>query len=49
MNEQPSFAAMVQIHSLRARGLSADTIAERLGLDVAHVREVLNPPPKATP
>ncbi len=49
MNEQPSFAAMVQIHSLRARGLSADAIAERLGLTVEDVQSVLNPPPKAAP
>ena len=46
---EATFAQMVRIFDLRARGLSADAIALRLGLDVAQVREVLNPPPKAAP
>ena len=46
---EPSFAQMVQIHSMRARGMSAEAIAERLGLTVEDVQIVLNPPPKATP
>ncbi len=45
----PSFVQMVQIWELRARGLSAEVIAERLSLDVAQVQHVLNPPPKAAP
>ena len=49
MREQPTFAQMVRIHDLRARGLSAEGIAERLGLLLEQVRAVLNPPPKATP
>ena len=32
-----------RIYSLRARGLNAAAIAERLGLDVATVQGVLNP------
>ena len=46
---EPTFAAMIRIYDLRARGLSAEAIALRLGLDVAQVQIVLNPPPKATP
>ena len=46
---EPSFAAMVKIWELRARGMSAEAIAERLGLTVEDVQIVLNPPPKATP
>ena len=46
---EPSFAQMVRIYELRARGISAAEIAERLGLDVAQVQAVLNPPPRATP
>ncbi len=42
---EPSFAQMVRIFDLRARGLSAEAIAQRLGLAAAQVRSVLNPPP----
>ncbi len=45
---EPSFAAMVKIWELRARGISAAEIAERLGLAVEDVQIVLNPPPKAS-
>ncbi len=41
-------AELEQIYSLRARGLNAEAIAARLGLDVAHVREVLNPQTERT-
>ena len=44
-----SFAQMVQIWELRARGMNAEAIAERLGLAVEDVQSVLNPPPRATP
>ena len=46
---EPSFAQMVQIWELRARGMNAEAIAMRLGLTVEDVQSVLNPPPKATP
>ena len=46
---EATFAQMVRIFDLRARGLNAETIAQRLGLDVAQVQAVLNPPPRATP
>ena len=46
---EPSFAQMVQIHSMRARGMNAEAIAQRLGLAVEQVQMVLNPLPKATP
>jgi len=36
-------AELERIYSLRARGLNAEAIAARLGLDVAQVREALNP------
>ena len=48
MNE-PSFMQMICIFDLRARGLSAEAIAQRLGLDVAQVQIVLNPPPISHP
>ena len=44
-----SFAQMVRIYDLRARGMNAEAIAERLGLTVEDVQSVLNPPPKAAP
>ncbi len=43
---EPSFAQMVQIWELRARGISAAEIAERLGLTADDVQLVLNPPPR---
>ncbi len=46
---EASFAQMVQIWELRARGMNAEAIALRLGLAVEQVQIVLNPPPKATP
>ncbi|NNM66105.1 MAG: helix-turn-helix domain-containing protein [Burkholderiales bacterium] len=46
---EPSFAQMVRIYDLCARGLSAKAIAERLGLAVEQVQIVLNPPPRTTP
>lgn len=45
----PSFAGMVKIWELRARGMNAEAIAAHLGLAVEDVQIVLNPPPKATP
>ncbi|MDE1952342.1 MAG: hypothetical protein KGL51_00445 [Betaproteobacteria bacterium] len=36
-------AELERIYCLRARGLNAEAIALRLGLDVAQVREALNP------
>ena len=46
---EPSFAAMVKIWELRARGMTAEAIAERLGLAADDVQLVLNPPPRGTP
>jgi hypothetical protein len=46
---QPTAAELVRIYSLRARGLSAEAIAARLSLDVALVREILNPQPTTCP
>ncbi|NNM64879.1 MAG: hypothetical protein HKL99_09760 [Burkholderiales bacterium] len=43
MSALPSFAQMVRIYDLCARGLSIEAIALHLGLDVAQIREVLNP------
>ena len=46
---EPTFAQMVQVWDMRARGLSAEDIAKRLGLGIEQVRHVLNPPPKTAP
>lgn len=46
---QPTAAELGRIYSLRARGLSAEAIAARLGLDVAQVRKALNPQPITRP
>ncbi|WP_288126681.1 hypothetical protein [Thiomonas sp.] len=49
MTVMPTFAQMVHIHDLRARGMNAEAIAARLSLDVALVREILNPKPTTSP
>jgi len=46
---QPTAAERERIYCLRARGLNAAAIAARLGLDVAQIREVLNPNPTTRP
>lgn len=40
---QPTAAKRERIYAMRARGLDAEAIAARLVLDVAQVRETLNP------
>ena len=42
---EPSFAQMVRIWELRARGMTAEAIAERLTLGAEAVQIVLNPKP----
>lgn len=46
---QPTAAELGRIYSMRARGMNAEAIAARLGLDVAQVREALNPQPTTRP
>ncbi len=41
--QQPTAAERERIYAMRARGLDAEAIAARLALDVAQVRETLNP------